>query len=236
MALPAGDFVENADSLHMIYSGGDVGKGRSGLLRCGSNREDRMRLGVVKYLQDGGCGPTKGFYFFTVGIQQGDQAARAEDRPFGSLLHARQKELDLYFPVPGGVNAREEIVIDLAIVFEIQTQVEDRLRQRAAATEQESDEKTSESSVAVEKWVESLELHMGQSGPNKKRQILSLRMEKHLELAHALRDEFGRWWNERRVAGSGSSDPVLAPAKLAGSLVASPSARMRDFVDLANET
>ncbi len=22
-----------------------------------------MRLGVVKYLQDGGCGPTKGFYF-----------------------------------------------------------------------------------------------------------------------------------------------------------------------------
>jgi hypothetical protein len=136
----------------------------------------------VKYLQDGGCGPTKGFYFFTVGIQQGDQAARAEDRPFGSLLHARQKELDLYFPVSGGVNAREEIVIDLAIVFEIQTQVEDRLRQRAAATEQESDEKTSESSVAVEKWVESLELHMGQSGPNKKRQILSLRMEKHLEL------------------------------------------------------
>ena len=32
MALPAGDFVENADSLHMIYSGGDSGKGRSGLL------------------------------------------------------------------------------------------------------------------------------------------------------------------------------------------------------------
>jgi len=180
MALPAGDFVENADSLHMIYSGGDSGKGRSGLLRCGSNREDRMRLGVVKYLQDGGCGPTKGFYFFTVGIQQGDQAARAEDRPFGSLLHARQKELDLYFPVSGGVNAREEIVIDLAIGFEIQTQVEDRLRQadqlcssaktydlevwlpgqngfkRAAGTEQESDEETSESSVAVEKWVDSL--------------------------------------------------------------------------------
>jgi len=38
MALPAGDLVENAESLHVIYGGGNCGKGQSGLLRCGSNR------------------------------------------------------------------------------------------------------------------------------------------------------------------------------------------------------
>ncbi len=56
-------------------------------------------------------------------------------------------------------------------------------------------------------------------------------MEKHLQLAHALQDEFGRWWNEGRVARSCSSDPVLAPAKLAGFLVASATARQQDFLE-----
>src|ERR1700733_8160442 len=60
-------------------------------------------------------------------------------------------------------------------------------------------------------------------------------MEKHLELAHALDDEL-RWRrNKGRIAGACASDPVLAPAKLTGFLVASPPARKQDFVDLANE-
>ena len=135
-----------------------------------------------------------------------------------SRVNAGQKELDPCFPVSGGAHAREEIVINLAIGFEIQTQVEDGLRQRATCAEQESDEEASETSVAVEKRVDGLELQMGERCPNKKRQIFSLRMEKQLELAHAIHDEFGRVAEQRRrcqavcrqsSSGSGETRRVL---------------------------
>jgi hypothetical protein len=91
VALPAGDLVQNVQSLQVIDSGCDRGKGRSGLLRREGDREDRMCPGVVKYPQDGGRWPAKCLDVFPVGVQQRDQAAGARDRPLGSLLYAGQE-------------------------------------------------------------------------------------------------------------------------------------------------
>ena len=93
-----------------------------------------MCLSVVKYAQDAGRRPTKSLDLLPVGVQQRDEAAGARDRLLRSFLHAGQEELEPRFPVSRRANAREQVVIDLTIGLELETQVKDRLRQRAART------------------------------------------------------------------------------------------------------
>ena len=47
MPLLAGNLVQNAEALQVLYGGGHCGESRFDLLRGGSDGEDRMRLGVM---------------------------------------------------------------------------------------------------------------------------------------------------------------------------------------------
>jgi hypothetical protein len=82
----------------------------------------------------------------------------------GGGFHAFQKKVHPGFPVSRGSDAVEQIVIHGAVFFEEEGEIEQGLREKAAMVEQQGNEQAAEATIAVEKRMDGLELHMGQSG------------------------------------------------------------------------
>jgi hypothetical protein len=60
-------------------------------------------------------------------------------------------------------------------------------------------------------------------------------VQKQLELAHALRHQFWRGWDESGVSGARAADPILTAAEVARLLAAAASLCEQDLVNLPNE-
>ena len=86
--------------------------------------------------------------------------------------------------------------------------------------EQQGNEQATEATVAVEKRMDGLKLHMGQSGFEQDGQTSVILVEEGFQCGHAGFDRLRRWWHKTGIPWPGASDPILASAKLAGLLVA----------------
>src|SRR5438128_2024481 len=82
--------------------------------------------------------------------------------------------------------------------------------------------------------MDGLELHVRRSDPHEGRERL-LGVEILLQIAQQRRDFFGRRRNERRIAGAGAANPVLAAAYLARLLVGAANAAHESAVRLVEE-
>src|ERR1700722_8376775 len=89
--------------------------------------------------------------------------------------------------------------------------------------------------VAVEKWVNGLELDVDQARSDEQRQIGPFVVQEKFEVIHAFGNRVRRWGHEGGVAGASTADPVLAPAEFTGLLIAPPALREEDSVDLPNQ-
>jgi hypothetical protein len=92
------------------------------------------------------------------------------------------------------------------------------------------------STIAIQEWVDRLELNVRQRSLEEQRHIRKIAMEKSLERAHEFDHVFRRCWDESGVAATGAADPVLSGTELARKLVAPAAVREQESVNLANET
>lgn len=98
--------------------------------------------------------------------------------------------------------------------------------------DQESDQQPPDATVAIEKRVDGLELHVSQSGPHQGRQVARA-MNPLVELAESTGNLFRRGRNERRVSRPCPSDPVLRSANGPGLFVRTTYATHEPLVDTA---
>jgi hypothetical protein len=101
--------------------------------------------------------------------------------------------------------------------------------------EQEGDQQPPHATIAVEKRMDGLELHVCHCCFDQDRERRGLVVEKALQIGHAI--PHGRRWRRYKegVAGARATDPVLAPAKLARLFLAPATAGEEAGVNLANE-
>jgi hypothetical protein len=128
----------------------------------------------------------------------------------------------------------QQFVVTIAMRLEVPAQVEQRLLEHAALAEQKREQEPPHPSVAVEKRVNGLELHMHQSEFDQQRQPVVI--EVLLEAVQALQHGIGGRRDEKCIPRTGSSNPVLAAAKFAGSSFATPASSQEYAMDLAQQT
>src|ERR1022692_3908169 len=158
-----------AEPLHVRDGAGDGGE-RDACFGGGiPDRQDRMRLRVLKYAQDGSGREPERFDLAAVPIQHAEAAGRCGTRLPGGALHPGEEEVEPRLPVSGRAHAVEEFVVCPPIGLEVEAQIENRLPQRAARAQQKRDEQTPQPAVAVEEWVDRLELYVGQAGLDQQR-------------------------------------------------------------------
>src|ERR1035438_410908 len=117
--------------------------------------------------------------------------------------------------------------------LEVQAQVEQRLLEYTALAEQEREQKPPQPPVAVQKWMDGLELYMHQAELDQQRQAVVIQV--FLKCIEAIHQSFGRGGDEKSISRSGSTDPVLAAPKFPRSLFAPPAPSQQYAMDLAQQ-
>src|SRR5262249_21361886 len=120
-------------------------------------------------------------------------------------------------------------------LLEVERQVEDRLRERLLDAQEERDEQAAEAAVAVEEWVDRLELDMRERGLDERWRAARAIVEEQLERSHARRPVARGRRDESRRARSLAADPVLARPEFAGRLRAAAPLREEHPVDLLEQ-
>ena len=139
-------------------------------------------------------------------------------------LDAFEEEIDPGFPVALLAHAIEQLVVAAAVLLEEQAQIEQRLLQHASLDQHQHDQQPAQATIAVQKRVDGLELHVGQGGPHQHRQgvrTIWSAMDEVLQLAHARTYQPLRRWHEAGVARPGAADPLLTAPELAGQPIGS---------------
>src|SRR5215469_10348719 len=118
--------------------------------------------------------------------------ARRDLRPF-------EKKSQPLFPGTVCSYALKQIVVPVAVRFEVQAEVQKRLSQGTLGAKQECDQQTPESTIAIQEGVNGLKLHVNQSGLDQDGQLVFLVMEKTLKTVETLHQSLGRRRNERSI-------------------------------------
>jgi len=157
-------------------------------------------------------------------VEEGDESACGIDGSEGGDFHTFEEEIDPCFPIAGGADAVEKVVIDWAVLFEEEAEVEEWLTEQTAVVEEEGDEQAAEAAVAVEEGVDGLELDVSERGFEEDGRAAGVFMKVGFESGHAGFQHVRGWRDETGVAGAGAADPVLGAAEFAGFLVAATAA------------
>ena len=87
------------------------------------------------------------------------------DRTLSRPFHSFEEEGEPCFPVAGAANLVKHLVVDIAILFEVQAQIQERLAQHAGVAQQQRYEQPPHAPVAVEEGMNGLELHVRNPRP-----------------------------------------------------------------------
>src|SRR6202007_220564 len=107
-------------------------------------------------------------------------------------LRPLQEKRQPLLPGPVRSHALKQVVVSVAVRFEVQAEVQKRFSQRALGAKQECDQQTPESAIAIQEGVNGLKLHVNQSGLDQNGQLVFLFMEKTLEAVETLHQPL--WW------------------------------------------
>ena len=121
------------------------------------------------------------------------------------------------------------------MLLEVQADIQQRLPQQSIVGELKRDQQATDASVAIEKWVDRLELDVRECRLHERRRRFRFIVQEALEMLQAL-GNFIRWRrDERSVTGPCPSDPDLAASEFAGRCVRSASAAEQDLVYFAEQ-
>ena len=97
---------------------------------------------------------------------------------------------------------------------------------------QQGNQQPSDASVAIEEWMDCLELHMRKPNPNQRRE-LTIFMQPLLQRSKRGGNLLGRWRNEASVARFATANPVLRSTDFSRTLVLATNAAHQDTVGIA---
>src|SRR5258708_4798603 len=127
------------------------------------------------------------------------------------------------------------VIILLPAALEVETEVEDRLRESALRAEEQRNQQSPESAVAAEKRVDGFELHVREPCLDERGCLCRIAVQEFLEGPHALDDAVGRRRNKASSLWTRTTDPYLAAAELARHL-APPTVTAEEYrVDLTQQ-
>ena len=118
------------------------------------------------------------------------------------------------------------------MLLEVETEVQEWLSESLLGAEDHRDEQSSDATVAVQEWVDRLELGVREACLDDRR-CVSLDDE-FFELTEDTQKFVRRRWNEARGARTRPSNPVLRSSEFSGSLVSAATAGYKDAVCVAN--
>src|SRR6185312_15385129 len=107
------------------------------------------------------------------------------------LLDSLQEEADPALPVARGPDPLEELVVALAVLLEVEAEVEERLPERTLVAENERDEEAPEPAVAVEERVNGLELDVDQGRLQQRGCLDRVVVNEFLETPQTVDDQLG---------------------------------------------
>jgi hypothetical protein len=100
----------------------------------------------------------------------------------------------------------------------------------------ESDEQSSKAAVAVQEWMDRLELYVHESCSDQYRKVRSLFVEKEFEFTDAVKNKFRGRRYKRGVSRPTAADPVLVMPELSWLLSAAAPIGQKYLVNLTDET
>ena len=121
-----------------------------------------------------------------IGLEQLCDRSCGGDRLGRGLVDSFEKESKPCFPFAVVTNTLQEVVIFLAMVLEIEAEIEHGLFQYPFDTEHEGNQQPSQAAVAIQKWVNGLELNVRERRLDQDRQLDRPIVEKILERAQCL--------------------------------------------------
>jgi hypothetical protein len=122
------------------------------------------------------------------------------------------------------------------VVFQKGAEIKQRSMQDATMNQQISNEQPSDPAIAIKEWMDRLELGVGKSAMNERRELLFL-MKKSLEVIECL-VHFGNRWRHERGATNGDvsrADPILRRAKVSRRFLCATDAPKQFGVDFPNQ-
>ena len=152
--------MHDADTHQLLDRGRNGGLRLSDLPGGIGNRHQGLALQQLVQPQGRRRGAPKRLDQGAIAGEELQDGARGGDGVAGGDDHAAQEEGEPGFPVPVFAHVLQPVVVGLVVLFEIQAEVQQRLAQHAALTQQKGDQQAAESAVAVEERVNRLELHM----------------------------------------------------------------------------
>src|SRR5438552_2017155 len=105
-------------------------------------------------------GAFQAFYFGKVFCKERRNSMAGFDDLIGCLSDARQKKLEPAFPIPCLPYSVKAVIVFQAIVFEEQTEVEQRLFQVAHENEKEGNQQAADTAIPIKKRVDRFKLNM----------------------------------------------------------------------------
>ena len=93
--------------------------------------------------------------------------------------------------------------------LEVKAQVEQRLTQKTFGAEKQSDEQTAQPTIAIEKGVDGLELHVDKTCLYENGQLVFFVVKKMLEEVQTLHCAFRRWGNKFSISRTATANPIL---------------------------
>jgi hypothetical protein len=119
----------------------------------------------------------------------------------------------------------ESLDIAVSMPFEVRREIQKRLRQYSFMHEVEDDEEATEPTVAVQEWMDRLELVVDEGATYEDRQGRSF-VEESLEIGKHLCEQV-RWrWHEDGIGGTPPANPIWGSTELArGSLLTAHAAK-----------
>src|SRR5690606_36962059 len=154
--------------------------GQAGLVDEASGGGEGLTLEKVVYAQ----GRPRPVAFpgntLPVRLEQIDNAGCRIECLIGRSRHAVQKEFQPGFPGPMSPNLLQESVVVGAMGLQIEAEIEERAPQYAMDAEKERDQQSPAPTVAVQEWVDGLELDMEQPGLQERGQSRLSFMQEYL--------------------------------------------------------
>lgn len=125
--------------------------------------------------------------------------------------HGFEKVFQPGFPIAGFTDRAQEAVVFLPVLFEEQTEVEERLAEQPTPAEHHLDEKASDAAVSIEEGMYAFELHVHHTSFQQGVNFIE-RIDEKLQIAHALQELL------RGLGKFPPPQPLAAPEWLAARL------------------
>jgi hypothetical protein len=183
--LPAG-FAQNTCLCHTSHGGRSGWKTHLHLAGGISDREERVGLGVPIDQQGRSRSASESFNLFLVCLEELVDIPGHPHGLIGGIPYPLKEEIQPLGPTGAPAGSIETLIVELPVLLEEETEIEDRLAQNLLSTEHEGDEEPADSAISVKERMNRLELGMDEASPHQQREHWSILMEECFELSHAL--------------------------------------------------